>query len=63
MGTTGKTKFARVSHDIVFIESMNVFPQPIQTQFVLDGGSQVLGIRSFVTRYSIIPQLHGQAKA
>ena len=26
MGATGKTKFARAPHDIVFIESTHVFP-------------------------------------
>ena len=63
VGGTGKTEFARVSHDIVFIESMNVSPMLPKMKFVLDGCSQVSGIKSFGTRYSIIPKLHGQAKA
>ena len=42
MGATDKTKFARVSHDIVSIEGTCVFPQFAKTKFVLGGGSQFL---------------------
>jgi hypothetical protein len=63
MGAAGKTKFARVFHDIVFIESMHVFPSLLKMKFVFGGSCQVFDIKSFVTLYNIIPTRHGQAVA
>ena len=55
MGATGKTESACVSHAIVFIESIHVFLQLVQNKIrFFDGGSQVFGIKSFVTLSEII---------